>query len=803
MKIIKSTLLLFAAFLFSFSVFAQNKLTKRGDEYFNDFDFLRAMESYKKAVKKDSANAYALHQIGECYRMTGDNTQANPWYGRALEVDPESKTDLYYYARTLLTLGKYEESLQNFRKYNRLYPGDPRVQGYINNPRFLDDLTKDSLGYKLISLPINSVMSDYGPSLFENYLVFTSARERDRGTNQVSTWDNEPFLDIYLSEMKMDNSLGEPQLIGENIPTKFHVGSASFNRATDSLYFTRTSFDQNKVGTDNQGVVKLDIYAAKYEGNLHWSDIRPFAYNDKNYIIAQPAISYDGSKLYFVSDMPGGLGGTDIYVCERNGDKWGKPKNIGTPVNTASHEKNPYVDSQGNLYFASTGHLGLGGLDIYSAKIKADGSFEAPENLGYPVNTQYDDFSFTFRDNTELSFYFASNRPGGMGKDDIYKAFIQMKANTMQLTATILETMENVPLKLEVYDENGNILAVENFMGTTTFEFEAVTKFPKFKVSFLDEEKEEPIEEVEAIEPVSTPEGALFLGEYELGEIIPYEAKKIIPEKHRIITMKTPTDDAIFVMFTKGTGEDEKIEENAVYFEEEEEEVNKVALDNLDFMIALSEEDPDMVFLLPGLADFNKMGKEEAILAEKRRDNIYDYLIANGVDPDRIEINTGEKKAVEEEPIETPVVVAEQETKPAKPVEKKPEKVKPVKQKVVDVGVKPVYFSFDDTALSQKTIDELKDLITILGEKPDAKVEVAGFCDSRGPASYNLILSKRRAQAVADYLTKHGIASSRISVIGYGETKLVNHCSDGVQCSAAEHAQNRRVEFKVLGNDVN
>jgi len=799
MKIIKGSLILFTILLFSISVFAQSKFTKRGDEYFNDFDFSRAIETYKKAVNKDSSDIYAMHQIGECYRMTGDNASANPWYGRALIIDPESKLDLYFYARTLLTLGKYEEALQNFRKYNRLYPGDPRVQGYINSPRFLDDLTKDSLGYKLVTLSINSKMSDYGPSRFENYLVFTSARERSR-MERTSTWDNEPFLDIYLSELKLDNSLGEPALIGEKIPTKFHVGSSSYDRTTSTIYFTRTSFDENKVGADNQGVIKLDIYASKYEGDLKWSENVAFAYNDKNHIIAQPAITFDGKKLYFVSDKPGGLGGTDIYVCERNGDKWGKPKNIGPPVNTISDEKNPYIDSHGNLYFASTGHLGLGGLDIYTARIKADGSFEAPDNLGYPVNTQYDDFSFTFQDNTELSFYFASNRPGGLGKDDIYKAYIQMKANTLQLTANILETLENVPLKLEVYDENGNILAVETFMGTTTFEFEAVTKFPKFKVSFLDEEKEEPIEEIADIIAEPNSQGVRVLGDFELGEEIPFEAKKITPEKHRIMTMKTPTDDAIFVMFSKG--EEEVVEESAVYFEEEEEELNKVALDNLDFMIALAEEDPDMVFLLPGYADFRKMNEEDAKIAEQRRDNIYDYLIANGVSPDRIEINTGEKKAVEEEPIEAPAVIAEQETKAPKPAKEKPKKEKPVVQKVVDVGSKPVYFSFDDAGLSQKTIDELKDLITILNEKPDAKVEVAGYCDSRGPASYNLVLSKRRAQAVSDYLTKQGIAANRISVIGYGETKLLNRCSDGVQCSSAEHAQNRRVEFKVLENDV-
>ena len=795
MKIIKGSLILFTVLLYSISVFGQSKFTKRGDEYFNDFDFSRASETYKKAVGKDSSDMYAMHQIGECYRMVGDNASANPWYGRALNIDPESKLDLYFYARTLLTLGKYEEALQNFRKYNRLYPGDPRVQGYINSPRFLDDLTKDSLGYKVVTLPINSQMSEYGPSRFQNYLVFTSARERSR-MERTSSWDNEPFLDIYLSELKMDNTLGEPQLIGDKIPTKFHVGSASFDRATDSIYFTRTSFDQNKVGADNQGVIKLDIYAAHYEGNLLWSENVAFAYNDKNNIIAQPAISFDGKKLYFVSDKSGGLGGTDIYVCERKGDKWGKPKNLGSPVNTSSHEKNPYIDSQGNLYFASTGHLGLGGLDIYIAKIKADGSFEAPVNLGYPVNTQYDDFSFTFQDNTELSFYFASNRPGGLGKDDIYKAYIQMKANTMQLTATILETLDNVPLKLEVYDENGNILAVETFMGTTTFEFEAVTKFPRFTVSFLEEEIEEPIERVNDIDVEPNSKGIYVLGEFELGEEILFEAKKITPEKHRIMTMKTPTDDAIFVMFSKG--KEEVVEESAVYFEEEEEELKKVALDNLDFMIALATEDPDMVFLLPGLADFKKMGKEEALLAEQRRDNIYDYLIANGISPDRIEINTGVKKAVEEEPIEAPAVIAEQETKE----EPKPEKPVVQKQKVVNVGAKPVYFSFDDTGLSQKTIDELKDLIVILNEKPDAHVEIAGYCDSRGPASYNLVLSKRRAQSVSDYLTKHGITANRISVVGYGETKLINRCSDGVKCSSAEHAQNRRVEFKVLENVV-
>ena len=264
MNIIKKVLIVCVALIITNSLWAQNRLVKKGDNYFNNFDFLRAISKYEKAVKKDSTNSYAMHQIGQAYRLIGENQKANQWYGLALGINPESKNDLYYYARTLLSVGQYEKALETYQKYDQLYPGDSRVSIYIENPDFYEQLNKDRDKYEIFPLPFNSEMSDYGPTKLYNQLLITSSREREYAIKRKTTWKNEPFLDIYIIDLYTDRSFGEPILIGEPVTTKYHEGSASYDYMTDILYFTRNSYFEDELGADAQGITNIEIYASHY-----------------------------------------------------------------------------------------------------------------------------------------------------------------------------------------------------------------------------------------------------------------------------------------------------------------------------------------------------------------------------------------------------------------------------------------------------------------------------------------------------------------------------------------------------------
>ena len=638
MNIIKKVLIVCVALIITNSLWAQNRLVKKGDNYFNNFDFLRAISKYEKAVKKDSTNSYAMHQIGQAYRLIGENQKANQWYGLALGINPESKNDLYYYARTLLTVGQYEKALETYQTYDQLYPGDSRVTIYVENPNFYEQLNKDRDKYEIFPLPFNSEMSDYGPTKLYNQLLITSSREREYAIKRKTTWKNEPFLDIYIIDLYTDRSFGEPILIGEPVTTKYHEGSASYNYMSDILYFTRTSYFDDELGADAQGITNIEIYSSHYGTDGKWGEIVPFPYNNKEYSVAQPAISPDGKKLYFVSDMPGGLGGADIYVCEWTGENWGEPVNLGVPINTASHEKNPYIDSQGFLYFASTGHLGLGGMDIYYAAPK-DGNFEYPINLGYPVNTRFDDFSFTFEDATELSFFFASNREGGMGEDDIYRTVIHEIETIIAGNIIIKESLENAPIKVLISDARGNLIASDTLTESRPIEIGAYSKFQPYNLGFYSLFENEPILIFKNIDPKTAEEGIIDKGDIILGEDFPDVAVEkdeyIAPDDFGIEPSSDRNQgDLYFIKLPSG----EKLEYRAepIYFGFDEYSLDYSALKELDLLIEILSADREIKLTVSGYADSRGSKTYNLKLSERRATASLNYLVENGISASRI-----------------------------------------------------------------------------------------------------------------------------------------------------------------------
>lgn len=673
MKIFKTALIICAALMLSNALWAQDGKTERADEFFNNLDFINAIKAYEKVVKKDSSNAYAMHQIGKAYRLIGENQKANPWYGLALGINPDSKDDLYYYARTLLTVGEYDKALETYRKYDKLYPGDSRARIYVDRPDFYKNLTKNSDQYEIIDLPFNSENSDYGPSMLFEELLFTSSRDREIAVKHKSTWKNEPFLDLYTVELLTDGNYGNPKIIGNPITTKWHEGSASFDKLTNRLYFTRTSYFEGELGADEHGVTNIEIYSSLLNDDGTWGEIEPFPYNNHDYSVAQPAISPDGKKLYFVSDMPGGMGGADLYVCLWNGQSWGEPKNLGAPVNTASHEKNPYVDPHGNLYFASTGHLGLGGLDIYYAELNGD-HFSYPTNLGYPVNTRFDDFCFTFYDATELSFFIASNRDGGMGGDDIYKVIYHPEPTLLAANIIIKESLENTPITVLVTDQKGALLAADTINGSRFINLNAYSKFAPWNMVFIPLFEDEAVGSISNIDPQTAEKGVINFGDIILGEDLP---DVVVVENELIV--------------------------------------------------------PDQFGVEPS--------------ADEGMGDLY-----------YIKMPSGEK---------------------------------------LEYRATPVYFAFDKSNLDNKYKKELNQLIKMMKADKTLNLKITGHTDSRGSAEYNQKLGERRATAALNYLVQNGINANRIAIKSFGESKLVNECANGVNCSEEQHAANRRAEFEL------
>ncbi|WP_378178141.1 TolB family protein [Aquimarina sp. SS2-1] len=273
------------------------------------------------------------------------------------------------------------------------------------------------------SLPFNSNTSDYAPSFYKGELVFASSRNSKSFTVILQENTNEPFLDLYTTNKNIANK-GVSKLKGA-INTKFHESSATFSPDGKTVYFTRNNYANRKFKRNTKGCVLLKIYKADYV-NGKWKNVAELPFNSDEYSTAHPALSPDGKFLYFASDMPGSNGKSDIYVVAVHEDgSYGKPQNLGSLINSAGRETFPFVSDKGTLFFTSDGHLGFGGLDIFMVLPDDHTGWEV-YNMGVPINSPEDDFTFIINEEYHMG-YFASNRSGGKGGDDIY-GFKQLTA---------------------------------------------------------------------------------------------------------------------------------------------------------------------------------------------------------------------------------------------------------------------------------------------------------------------------------------------------------------------------------------
>lgn len=642
--------ILIALILLSNLLVAQNKL-ERADDYFNDFDFLKAISMYEKVVKKDSSNTYAMHQIGSAYRLIGKDELANYWFKLIVDREPTNLEDRFLYAYTLLSKGDYKKAIDNFLIYYSLDTTNHIVNEYVKMPDFYIKLTQDSARYILNPVSINSDKSDYGPTIFKNKMLFTSSRDRDVGIKRKSSWTNEAFLDIYGVEIFSDGTLGKPEIIGEPITSKFHEGSSSYNGMTDQLYFTRTGYYEDELSVDEDGITNIEIFTSRYdEEQDKWLEIKTFLYNNKDYSVAQPSVSPDGKTLYFASDMPGGIGGTDIYVCYFNGASWTEPVNVGRPVNTERNEKNPYIDKDGVLYFASKGHIGLGGLDIYYAEPTNDG-FDQPINMGYPVNTRLDDFSFCFTDDSKTTFFFASNREGGMGEDDIYQAEIKPEEPILLAGSVLIkESLQDIPIKMLITDTDGKLIGADTLNGSRPFELPIYEKEKNWNMVFYPLFDMEALESRQGIDPASAQNGVIDMGQIVLGEDLPDE-----PDVEGALTIADEGQDP-----TKDTdqGEPEYIELpnleqgvemtfEPIYYGFDKANLSDGAKAQLDQLAEMMLADKETTVELSGNTDSRGSKTYNLKLSEKRSASALNYLIEKGIDATRITtVNNGELNLV-------------------------------------------------------------------------------------------------------------------------------------------------------------
>ncbi len=442
-------------FLFSSGVSAQTTLQK-AKEHKMKYEFAKAIELYKEYIQTPASGIDDKRELAACYMMINDPHAAEEWLSAVVSSDKRLPEDVLHYADVLKSNGKYAEAIAQYKNYGKIVPSAKEKSEemtrscemslkWIKDPLFIDVINAESL---------NSENSDFGLIAFDGGYMLTSDRKlkgKIYTAGEIYGWTGKPFL--KLLHFKYNKELKQPPEELDALDNNYHNGPGAYDKNSSTLYFTRTKMvklTKKPINSDPTSwydnsttkdyVNRLEIYCSQMISGKWQTPVSFQHSNPESYSIGHPALSPDGKMIYFVSDMPGGYGGSDIYFCEKLADNtWSAPKNAGNSVNTEGKEVFPYMATDGTLYFSSNGLPGMGGLDMFSAKGSKD-SWTAPENLKYPYNSSKDDFSIYFTG--EVTGFLSSDRDGGMGEDDIY-SFAPTPPKVLIICVTTKEKLDN------------------------------------------------------------------------------------------------------------------------------------------------------------------------------------------------------------------------------------------------------------------------------------------------------------------------------------------------------------------------
>ncbi|MFY9151924.1 MAG: OmpA family protein [Prolixibacteraceae bacterium] len=433
---------------------AQSSQVKRADQLYQNLSFNKAADIYESLHKKYPQNGKYIQRLAYCFDKMLDYKRALLFYSYLVQLDEKKVEDYYDYARLLRINGDIEQSKIWLEKYIQLAPYDKRAISQLSKLNDLINFKRDFKQLEVKEVSGNTRFVDMCPIYYQDRLVYSSAKDSFSMVRNKFQWDDQPFLNLYETKPNPKDDFIETTELSSKLTSRVHEGPACFSSDFKTIYFTRNSNVGGKGQKTPNGVNNLKIYISSFNGK-DWSDPQGFQYNSNTYSVGHPALSPDNNTLYFVSDMPGGIGKTDLYKCEMAGGRWSDPVNLGPTINTEGKEMFPFVDKNGVLYFSSDGHPGIAGLDIYAAKELEKGNFMV-SNLGNQVNSKYDDFGFIINTDS-LTGYFTSNRPGGAGSDDIYS--FAVSAVTLSVTSMNYSTKEIMPeAKVYLYSDDGEAI---------------------------------------------------------------------------------------------------------------------------------------------------------------------------------------------------------------------------------------------------------------------------------------------------------------------------------------------------------
>lgn len=580
---------------------------RKGDEAFKANTFATAREYYEKAYYAAQNNgdsvvaAYASFKIAECYYKSNNYERAIPFYRNAINLGFQDSSKVLYrnYGEMMMMMGDYPQARELFKKQLAVNSSDDKVKAHIKACNFADTaITYESLYVLSNAQSINTRASDFAAAPFRGKMIFSSSRFDSDSI--VYTFTGDGFEDLYETYYDTaENSWAQVKKLKGGINTSYNEGTFTYDAANNIAFFMKCN---GVSGADKN----CNIYCSKYNGFKEaWEKPTLFQYNSTEYSSGHPAISPDGNTLYFVSNNPKGLGGTDIWICKKDlsaPDKWLEPVNAGIMINTPNDEMFPYVADNNGLYFSSNGRPGYGRLDIYYAP-KIGDSYGLPINLKPPFNSSADDFSLMYL--AEDCGVLSSNRIGGVGGDDIY--LFKKKEVRVEVSGRVLSNGTPVNEAI-VLIKNVKTNAVDTLLTDSTglYYYPAMEKDMQYK-------------------------------------IFVYKANHITPNGKFIstqgVTQFTYMDslhgyDMNFSL--PRIEKDREYEVEDIYYDVDKYELRPESILQLENLVTLMLNNPSICIQINSHTDERASDLYNLILSNNRAKAVVDFLVSKGVDVNRL-----------------------------------------------------------------------------------------------------------------------------------------------------------------------
>ena len=410
------TVVLLFIILIPFTAYPQKRKAQKAydaweaGEYFEAIDFFK--DAYSKTRDRNEKSEYVF-MVAECYRLSNNPVSAESWYKKISGSDNARPEATYWYAESLKKNGKYEDAIEAFEAYKQIVPSDARADLGIRSCELAIEWMESPQPYEIQDIrDLNSRRSDFCPAYARDdygMVYLTSSREEAAGKREHGA-TGENFTDIFESRLDKKERWSKPVPV-KDLNTEFEDGAVSFTPDYREIYYTLCEMGKR----ENRGCV---IMTARRNGE-GWSQPERLDILPDSLVAAHPAIAPNGLRLYFVSQLSDGYGGKDIYYVQRSSvnDSWSRPRNMGPDINTTGDELFPYVRTDGTFYFASNGHIGMGGLDIFKAEPQPDGRWLV-DNMRYPINSSADDFGISFQGENETGMFSSTRK--GRTNDEIY-----------------------------------------------------------------------------------------------------------------------------------------------------------------------------------------------------------------------------------------------------------------------------------------------------------------------------------------------------------------------------------------------